>query len=339
MRSALGLGVLVLSIAVGCGGDSDRPSISTNQSNVCGQIAAVACYDMYQCCSEGEIERDLNVSDPRSEDQCRQDVTRLCERRLADAETSLAAKRVTFDSKVMDSCLKALLAPSDSCANVADVLPWTDACMDTAWVGQVATGDQCFFTYECADPGTQYCALNQTCTALPTDGQPCSPQGCAMGTYCSGTNCKAQAGVGGMCNSNAACMKDLFCDFSQPTPVCEALHDAGQACTSSQSCKSGACNPGTCTGTTQSCFTASNCSKHCSSTGAYCNQDGDCGLGHCSVTTTQTCYQQGTCPGVETCVLPYQCLPGMCTGNIVCAATEVTVDYCTDAIQNLPLTP
>ena len=139
MRNALWFGVLAF--AIGCGGeDNAKPSVSTNKTNVCDQIAAVACYDMYQCCSEGEIERDLGVTDPRTEDQCKTDLSKLCERRLADAEASLAAGRVQFDASVMNDCLKALLLPGNQCATVAEMAPWTAACMDTAWVGQVAPG-------------------------------------------------------------------------------------------------------------------------------------------------------------------------------------------------------
>jgi hypothetical protein len=338
MRSALGLGVCVFAITLGCGSDGDRPSIGSSEGNVCDQIAAVACYDIYQCCSEGEIERDLNVSDPRTEDQCKQDVSKICERRLATAEASFTAKRVKFDGKVMDTCLKALLAPSDTCATVDTMLPWTEACMDTAWVGQVATGDQCFFTFECANPGTQFCGANQTCVALPGDGQPCSPQGCAKGTACNGTTCRALQAAGGPCTSTQSCETDLFCDFSQPTPMCEPLQDGGQPCTGGQSCKSGVCNPGTCANTGQSCFTSANCSRHCSNNNNFCGTDGDCGAGHCSITTGQTCFSQ-TCPASETCVFPNTCVPGSCTGSIVCAATEVSIDYCTGAIGNLPLAP
>jgi hypothetical protein len=339
MRHALGLGTCVVAIAVGCGGDDNRPSIGTSEGNVCDQIAAVACYDMYQCCSEGEIERDLGVSDPRTEDQCKQDVVRICERRLATAEASYTAKRVQFDNNVMNGCLKSLLAPSNACATVDSMLPWAETCMETAWVGQVATGGQCFFTFECANPGTQFCAPDQTCTALPTEGMPCSPQGCATGFFCNGPTCHAQQGPGGACTSTQSCQKDLFCDFSATPPACTAIHDGGQPCTSSAACKSGQCNPGTCAGNGASCFTSANCSKHCSNNNGFCNVDGDCGIGHCSVTTTQFCSVQGTCPGTETCVLPNMCLPGTCTGNVVCAAVEVTVDYCTGAINNLPLTP
>src|SRR5215831_14605483 len=252
MRSSPRL-LLVLMIT-GCGGGGDstvsRPSIGTNKDNVCDQIAKVACYDMYLCCSEGEIERKLGVSDPRTGDQCIEDITKMCVRRLASEEASLAANRVRFDSGTMDGCLKALLAPEHTCATVEMTLPWTMACMTSAWVGTVPVGSQCFYTYECAGPGSAYCAPNQTCTALPTDGMPCSPQfGCAKGFYCSGGTCRTQLGAGSMCSSSVQCMMGLFCDLTMPMPTCQALKGPGEACTGPQSCQSGQCLPGTCMGT------------------------------------------------------------------------------------------
>ncbi|MGE5180834.1 MAG: hypothetical protein ACM31C_02170 [Acidobacteriota bacterium] len=346
MRAALGFALISL---VACGSDSTRPSINATKDNVCDQIAQVACYDMYQCCSEGEIERDLNVTDPRTQDQCRDDVRRLCVRRLADAEASLAAGRVTFDATTMDTCLKSIVAPDSECATVTDKLPWTDACMMSAWVGTVPVGGQCFFAFDCAGDGTAYCAPNQTCTALPTPGQPCSfNQPCALGAYCDFTNdqCKALAGQGGTCTSNAQCDMDLFCDLSggTGTGTCQPLHAGGEPCTSSQACESGVCNPGRCMKNSASCYTSANCGKYCASgpeMGFSCTSDQSC-YGHCSVTTTQLCTSSATCPQtptVETCVFDNPCVSDTCVGDVVCSSTQVTVDYCTGAVGALPLTP
>ena len=341
MRSALGIALVWL---VACGSDSTKPSISATKDNVCSQIADVACYDMYQCCSEGEIEHDLNVSDPRTEDQCRDDVRRLCERRLATAESSLAAGRVTFDSSAMNTCLKAILAPDNECATVADALPWTDACMMSAWVGNVAVGGQCFYTFECAGDGTAYCAPNETCTALPTQGQPCAQQGCATGFYCDFSNdqCKALQGVGGTCTATAQCMKDLFCDTANGA-TCQPLHGGGETCTSSASCESGVCNPGRCMRNNSTCYTSTSCSHYCGAgpfVNSFCQNDTNC-EGYCSITTTQTCTSSTQCPQgttPETCIF-YPCVADTCVGDIVCSATQVTVDYCTGAVGAVPLTP
>jgi hypothetical protein len=344
MRAALGLALASL---VACGSDSTKPSINATKDNVCDQIAQVACYDMYQCCSEGEIEHDLNVTDPRTEDQCRDDIRRLCERRLATVEASLTAGRVTFDTGTMNTCLKAIVAPDNECATVADKLPWTDACMMSAWVGNVAVGGACFYSFECAGDGAAYCAPNETCTALPSSGQPCAQQGCALGFYCDFTNdqCKTLQGQGGTCTSNTQCMKDLFCDLSGGTGTgsCQPLHQGGEACSGNQSCESNQCLPGQCMRNNFTCYTSANCEKYCGSgplQGSFCSSDTSC-EGHCSVTTTQTCTSSTQCPQsptAETCVL-YPCVADTCVGDVVCASTQVTVDYCTGAVNGLPLTP
>jgi peptidoglycan-associated lipoprotein len=332
MRSTLGIGIVL----VACGG---KPDIGTNQGNVCSQIAEVACYDMYRCCSEGEIERFLNVTDPRTEDQCRDDVTRLCERRLGPVSDSIKNNRAKFDGSIMDPCLKALIAPDNACASVDTMLPWAMACMNDAWTGQVADGSMCVYKFDCASMDS-YCATNQTCTALPTNNQPCGPQGCASGFYCGTGTCHPLLGPGGMCTANVQCMKGLFCDFSATTPTCTMLHGPGERCTGNTSCKSNQCLPGTCAGTGTTCFSNTNCGSHCSISGASCFQDSNCGAGHCSITTTKTCFLQTDCLTTDgTCIFPQQCVPGMCVGDVVCADTHLNVDYCTGALAGLPLPP
>jgi hypothetical protein len=326
-----------VSCLVACGGGGGGPpSIGTTKDNVCDSIAQVACYDLYQCCAEGEIERDLGIQNPESESDCEQDIQRHCVRSLATFEASLQSNRVKFDGSVLDTCLKALLPPDGECASVDTMLPWTAGCMMSPWSGNVADGAQCFYTYECAGtgPGTSYCAPNQMCAALPTSGMPCSAEGCAASNYCDTTTdtCKPLQGVGGTCTASSQCMKDMFCQFTGGTGpgTCQMLLAGGEACTSSASCESDECFPGTCSGTTVSCYTSSQCNGTCSSgpfVGEFCTTDTSC-EGHCSVTTTDTCASSVSCPATESCVL-YTCNHPTCDGDIVCAATQVTIDYCT----------
>ena len=94
---------------VACGGGV---SVSTNASNVCSEIAEVACHNVYKCCSEGEIEDFLGVDEPRTEPQCKEDVRRTCERNIAKLDAAIEEKRVRFDSDLMNNCLEAIVAPS-----------------------------------------------------------------------------------------------------------------------------------------------------------------------------------------------------------------------------------
>jgi len=321
---------MALAVAA-CG--SDTISIDTNADNVCSEIAEVACHNLYQCCAEGEIENFLNVNEPRTEVQCRGDVAKICERDIARRDFSILSGRSTFDATIMNGCLDALVAPSNECAAVADALPWAEACMNDAWVGQVADGQECFEPFECASVDS-FCAPTQRCTALPGLGQQCVGQ-CASGLFCNGT-CQQQLGAGGPCTSSIQCQTDLFCDFNATTPVCTARGDGGDACTSSQACKSNQCVPGTCAGTQNSCFTDANCNGRCADDNSFCSTDSNCAIGACSITTTTNCSVDGQCPLGETCVFPVQCLPGDCIGDPVCTANQIVIDYCTGALQDLP---
>ncbi len=340
--------VVGLTVAVACGGD-DGISISTNQDNVCSTIAEVACHNLYQCCSESEIENYLDVTDPRTEAQCRDDLTKRCERSTAKLADSIKNNRASFDGKVMDTCLQAVLAPNGVCASVDAMLPWIDACADSAWVGKVADGSMCYSRYECASKDS-YCSPNQTCTALPTENMACSPSlGCATGLYCNGGTCKTLVAAGGMCTSTSQCAKDLFCDTSQVTPVCSALEDGGQKCTGNATCKSGDCIPGSCSNSpTATCYTDAQCYGRCQNSNAYCTADRDCGTGTCSNSPTTFCSTDVSCQNISngsgsatsgTCVFTNHCVPGTCQGEVVCADAQLVVDYCTSALGALPVPP
>lgn len=334
MRSLPGASLILLCL-VACG---DGIDVDANADNVCSEIAKVACHNLYQCCSEGEIEDFLNVSEPRTEPQCQEDVRRLCVRAVARLDAAISAKRMRFDSDTMNSCLRALVAPDDACATVETTLPWAEECMNSAWVGLVADGGQCFGTFECGSRDS-FCAPNQTCTAKPTNGQACSTAiGCATGHFCQAGTCRPQSGAGQPCTSTTQCQGTLFCDFSAATPVCTEVRDGGEPCTSDAGCKSGDCIPGTCEGSAQSCFTSATCGRRCTNNGNPCSVPSQCEVsGTCSITTTMTCSaQNNTCTALgETCVFPPVCQPAACVGNPVCSQAQLVVDYCQGAIEQI----
>src|SRR5262249_10141723 len=151
----------------------------------------------------------------------------------------------------------------------------------------------------------------------PTQGQPCLGGTCATGLFCSGGTCMAQLGQGQTCSSTIQCQTGLFCDFAANS--CQALHRAGEVCTSTASGDSSQCIPGTCAGSTQTCFRDGDCSNRCSNNNNTCFQDSQCGAGTCSITAT-TCTVPNDCVGVgNTCVFPNKCNPGDCVGDVVCA--------------------
>lgn len=326
-------------LAVGCGGDGVE--ISANEDNVCGEIAEVACNNLYQCCTEGEIEDFLNVSEPRTELQCREDVKRACQRSILTLNDSFAAGRVTFNAERMNECLGAIVAPEDSCGEIVPTLPWREACMESAWVGTVAVGGTCIFGHDCAGAPDNFCAPNQKCTAKPTAGFPCG-SGCASGFYCqTGTGtaiCQPRLAAGAPCTSTSQCQTELFCDTSAlPMPVCAARLPGGSPCTSSSGCASGQCVPGQCMGSTQSCFRDTDCGSRCANNGFPCTTSSQCSTGTCSV-GGNACTSQVSCTagGGDTCVFPVLCLPGDCIGDPICTAQTVSVDYC-ESVGELPL--
>lgn len=331
--------VFALLLISACGGDGGKPDVSANKDNVCDQIAAVACYDLYQCCSEGQIENYLGVADPRSESECTNDVRRLCEQQIGIVDASITGGRVTFNASSMNSCLKALLAPDDSCSTVGTSLPWAAACMESAWEGTVAAGGMCSYRFECAGKES-YCAANQTCTPLPTDGMACSQAGCATGFYCAGGTCRTQAASGAQCNTNQQCQTGLYCSGGGGgNRTCAPLQGPGQPCTGDQSCKSDQCLPGTCAGNNNTCFTNADCDGRCSNNNQNCQADRDCGNGTCSIGGT-TCNQASQCTGAgNTCVFPNTCNLSTCLGNIVCADSQFSADYCLGAVSSLPSPP
>jgi hypothetical protein len=123
---------------------------------------------------------------------------------------------------------------------------------------------------------------------------------------------------------------------------CTALHEPGDKCSGPQSCRSGACAPGTCAASGNVCFGDTDCSGHCSNNAnIFCSNDANCGIpGHCSVNTAKNCYAPADCTTEDgTCVFPNHCIHDACAGGGVCAEVQLTADYCTGALAALPVPP
>jgi hypothetical protein len=337
-RIACAIALNTLVVIGACGGDDEggRPNVATSEDTVCDAVADVACFNMYQCCSEGEIEDALNVSDPRTESECRDDVRAICERQKAVIDFSIKNNRVTFDAQVLNACLEALEAPEGSCATIAAMLPWAEPCLEDAWTGTVATGGQCDFAFECTQDNV--CNSSRICTALPGDGMACVNQACATGLYCNIGTCRPQVAEGAICASTIQCQKGFFCDTTAETRTCTKLHALGEKCSGPGTCAAGGtCLPGTCAGSPFSCTRATECSAHCADDNSSCffGDDSTCSIGTCSGTTT-TCFSNTSCVSPSTCVFPVKCLAAECVGDVVCAEQHLAVDYCEAAMDSLP---
>ena len=65
---------------------------------------------------------ECRVTEPRTENQCREDYTRSCDRNAQELNDSIKAGRVNLDAARLNDCLNAVLAPGSS---VSTALPWT----------------------------------------------------------------------------------------------------------------------------------------------------------------------------------------------------------------------
>jgi hypothetical protein len=335
----------VCGLLVGC---QDGIKVDAEEDSFCEEYAEVACYNMYRCCSERLIEQELGVSEPRTEEQCREDKRRNCERSSASLRDSLKAGRVTFEAAAFNECLSTVIAPDDTCSTYVTELPWETPCEAQVWVGTVGMGGACFFDHDCAgSPNSAECGPDQKCIALPTSGFPCPTGECAEGFFCGpNTICTAQLAEGAPCTGSNQCKEDLFCDTTaMPMPICTARKGGGSPCTSDLGCVSGDCVPGKCAVTQTTCFTDAQCSGRCADDNSSCSVGFDymCNIsGFCNTVTSQSCSgstadQQCINAGAGTkCNFNVACVPGDCVGEPVCTAPLFLADYCT---AGLGLTP
>lgn len=338
MRVAL---LCVLGLTVGCG--DDGISVNTNESNFCEQLAAVICHNMYQCCTESEIQDELSVSEPRTENQCREDLTRRCDRSSQTLRDSIQAGRVQLDAARLNDCLNAVLAPDGVCGEVVTEVPWEEPCFTTPWVGTVQPAASCYFDFDCAGYPDADCGPDQKCKLKPTAGFPCDG-GCASDYYCVSQTqtCAAKSDAGGMCTTDQQCnsRQDLYCEIpsGMTTGMCALRGAAGSACLRDAACQSFDCVPGRCQGTNFTCYDDLGCNGRCADDNGFCNSASDCGTGLCNMTGT-TCSEFTLCDTTtfptNTCVYPVQCVPGDCVGEPVCTAPLIVTDYC-DAVGVVP---
>lgn len=330
--------LVLLGLLVGC---QDGFSVNASAETFCDEYAEVVCHNMYQCCTEAQIEAELGVDEPRTEQQCRVDKKRTCERATVSVRDSLKAGRVTFNPDAFNNCLSAMVAPSDTCSEYVMKNPFDEACEESPWVGTVAMGGTCYFDHDCAGaPRSAECGPDQKCVALPTGGFPCPNGTCAEGFFC-GTNaiCESRLAENAPCTSNGQCQEDLFCDLTAtPTPICTARKGGGEACTSNAACESGECVPGRCMGTNLTCYTDAQCGGRCADTNSTCTVGFDylCNPtgGFCNVVTSVPCSgstADSQCLAAEAgdkCIFNVACVPGDCVGDPVCTAPLFLTDYC-----------
>jgi hypothetical protein len=329
--------LVLLGLLAGC---QDGIEVDATAATFCDEYAEVVCHNLYECCTESQIQNELGVSEPRTELQCREDKTRSCKRGTAALRASLDAGRVTFKAAAYNACLSALLLPDDVCSTYVAELPWSEVCKERPWEGTVPLMGACFFDHDCAGyPKTAECAPDQKCVALPTAGFPCASGQCAADFFCgSGGLCQAKLAELAPCTGAGQCQENLFCDTTaMPMPICTKRQGGGNACTSNAGCISGDCIPGRCMATNQSCYTDAGCNDRCADDNSFCvvGSDHMCNtFGFCNGVTSVTCSGSTAnqqCVNAEAgdrCVFQVACLAGDCIGDPVCTAPLFIADYC-----------
>lgn len=211
------LRVVVLATAAGCG----APSIHTTVENLCDQVAAVACYDMYQCCTPDAIETLLDTTTPPTEAACRETMKMRCISATAPERLLVARGDTVFDGPAMDRCLEALVV-GDSCVTAGDSPPWLEACRTSPWLGTHMTNDSCTTTFDCG-----------------------------RDSFCDGGICILRGGTGTTCASSDACMSGFGCDVV--IGECILQGELGRFCGGDDTCASGKCALGVCAGAGFAC--------------------------------------------------------------------------------------
>ena len=207
--------------------------------------------------------------------------------------------------------------PADECAMEPASTCGRDGTCDGAGACQrYKTGTEC-------QPGSCAGSIETPAATCDATGscRSATARACAGGAVCQGTSCATS------CTLDSACQTGFFCD----TGVCRAKRAAGVACSAVAQCASGYCVDGVCCGTP--------CTELCS----VCNLPASPGTckpvpagqdprNICSVDTSNSCGNDGTCNGAGVCRRPsgtacgvsscssgVQSPPGMCNGAGTCS--------------------
>ena len=168
---------------------------------------------------------------------------------LAALESDLAAGKVRYDGLKMAACIAELV---DSQCDV-DLEQLFSTC-DSAFVGQVAQGEQCEYNQVCQDG--QVCVFSDACPGqcapAPAETEACTQStGCSDDLICHNQTCKPALSLGSSCDDDGVpCAAGLFCkaNLLSGSSSCDTLNtnpvgrgqtcdlNGGPFCTSGLSC-------------------------------------------------------------------------------------------------------
>lgn len=335
---------LAVNACIGKSESNDSPLGELPPTELCGKLVAALCAKRAEC--------GCFVAGASS--LCLAYETARCEQELAGRTM---AESQEYDASAASQCVDQIATLGDeACTSTPD---WPTICSDV-FTGRGPAGAACSNDEQCLEelgcierrctalPNEgQACDTTGRCSgdlrcydgvceqALPA-GSSCElTLQCATGLYCNPSQvCAARLGEGDECGDadggskqaaseggdSSGCAEGLYCDYSEPTPVCLAVLTEGGTCTSSSACRrdfycgaGGACVPvrpaGDPCGYSRECAAEHYCGVACvalSGTGpcdltgrclpeSFCEQDGMC---HPRIADGATC--QGS----------YQCQPG-----------------------------
>ncbi len=164
-------------------------------------------------------------------------------------------------------------------------------------------------TAQCPEQGLHAAArwftrlISSCATGLtPSEGEPCDEGGCGSGLRCTATSAEmcgsCEAAPLGWCSSDAHCSTDAYCNAE--TEQCLPIVELGQACGTSQECRSGECRD-------EICALEAQLGEPCSG-GSDCAAFLECVDGSC-----QDAPGEGeACTDPGDCRYAFSCIDGMC---------------------------
>jgi hypothetical protein len=352
-------GLIGLLGIAGCSSGGGRPSVAVTEANYCAQVAAVACYNMFQCCTGAKIEEVLGITISTNESECRHDVQLICEQKNVELAYALVQNTVLLETDQATACLKSLLLMNDTCFVNTATMPWAEPCKEDPFTGLQPTGSACLYSFECEK--NHYCDNSRKCRTLPAAGEPCGRFSCSEGLFCDRKTdtCENLLSLGGSCDGDYQCQPQSYCGADSNNKFkCMPLKDLRSVCEGDHECVSNYCLPGVCD-SGEACFVDSDCVGACNNaSNSVCQNDSSC-PSHCKVTTSKSCFAPDECPEADTlcgaggkctddttvsCSYDSQCptyddmcqhytCVQKCFGQPVCAESYGVANYC-DATLN-----
>ncbi len=234
MRKLIALGLLTLTLPLGCSSEDDTPDPLAKRDGFCEAWAKSACQQTV-----------VDACDSRSVDDCIE----------AQSEYCLGLIPEVYGSKHAKECLAAVKAAYKDADLTSDelqiVLKLGAPCHQLSQ-GIADEGDTCERADDCNTSAGFTCvtklgAAQGSCekpTEIPA-GDDCSGDAdvCAEGYYCNGDNCVTRKATGKACDGDYQCKVTDRCVFEEEGEpgVCTARVALNDPCTADDDCQSHLC--------------------------------------------------------------------------------------------------